>query len=554
MNSLRQYLDILVEAEGPTTFTPTHFHKGNLGNEVPLMLHSDGKFYHQSTQNNNMGGPQGTKIVPWNGNAENRSAWNPASVDGQYVNGKPVEYPKGVTYKTFKADAPTATAPVATAIPVADPATNAIGVTPQTTVPNSPAAQSGKPAPAAADPEKEKKVARFKELLTKSGMLTATPAASTEFKPNYSLAPATATQPGIRLPAVKESVTFKSSIGRMLLESFDIGLEEAAATQLSPEEYKELAKLYGDLSVTYKDDPALSTLFAAYDKVKPSWSSDSPAADTALPQGTNLGIAQMQKELKAQGANLGTFGPNKDGVDGKMGKFTKDAIAKYPDIAKKYGFGADGKATQPAASSDPATQTANGIDPTTGQNVSIKNPDGSTTNPETGVVIPPTKTATAPKTGKVDQSGKPALASSQPAASTGNPNLDVLNKIPNPKPNQEHWVNGQRFQYRSAGFDPRTGQPRPGNGWYKNLDPSDKLQWNANRVLSSNKYTGPDDDEAAKTQFLASKKPAPTAAAPAGKQPVAQSAKPAAAPAAAPVRESSGYDEVQRIVSLVHYR
>jgi hypothetical protein len=58
----------------------------------------------------------------------------------------------------------------------------------------------------------------------------------------------------------------------------------------------------------------------------------------------------MQKELKAQGANLGTFGPAGDGVDGKIGKNTQDAMAKYPDIAKKYGFGNNlGQAAMPAA-------------------------------------------------------------------------------------------------------------------------------------------------------------------------------------------------------------
>jgi hypothetical protein len=317
---------------------------------------------------------------------------------------------------------PKVKAPVATATPVA-PATNAVGVTPQANVPGSPTDQSGKPA-TATDPEKEKKVARFKELLTKAGMLTATPAtpaASSDFKIDYNLA-AGASKPGLKLPGVvNESVAFKSSIGRMLLESFDIGLEEAV-TQLSPEEYKELAKLYGDLSVTYKDDPALTTLFAAYDKVKPSWSSDQ-AAPAAPAAGANLGLAQMQKELKAQGANLGTFGPNKDGIDGKMGKFTKDAIAKYPEIAKKYGFNPDGsKAPDAVASDKPA----------------------------------------APATGKVDQSGKPA-APATPAApgAVKVPTPELTKAVPSPTPGQKYWISGDRYEFSNGQWAHEYGPANP---------------------------------------------------------------------------------------------
>lgn len=92
----------------------------------------------------------------------------------------------------------------------------------------------------------------------------------------------------------------------------------------------------------------------------------------------------------------------------------------------------------------------------------------------------------------------------QNASPSGNANLDVLNKVPNPTHGMEYWVNGSRFEYRGGG---RTGVA---GGWYKNLDPSDTLQWSSgetsNRALSSSGYTGPDDDVNAKKQFLASKK------------------------------------------------
>ena len=47
-------------------------------------------------------------------------------------------------------------------------------------------------------------------------------------------------------------------------------------------------------------------------------------------------IIELQKALKAVGADLGKFGPAKDGIDGIMGKYTRKAAAQHPDIAKDY--------------------------------------------------------------------------------------------------------------------------------------------------------------------------------------------------------------------------
>jgi hypothetical protein len=44
----------------------------------------------------------------------------------------------------------------------------------------------------------------------------------------------------------------------------------------------------------------------------------------------------MQKELKANGADLGTFGPKGDGLDGRLGTYTRRAADKFPEIAAKY--------------------------------------------------------------------------------------------------------------------------------------------------------------------------------------------------------------------------
>ncbi len=47
-------------------------------------------------------------------------------------------------------------------------------------------------------------------------------------------------------------------------------------------------------------------------------------------------VLTMQKELKAKGADLGTFGPAQDGLDGRLGPYTRRAAEKFPDIAAKY--------------------------------------------------------------------------------------------------------------------------------------------------------------------------------------------------------------------------
>ena len=98
---------ILSEASAPTTFVPTHFHKGNLGNKLPLMMTEPGVFWWEGSNQSGEGGmPSGSGIVPWQGNGENRSGWNPASVDGVIENGKYIDFPEGVTWKTYKPAAP----------------------------------------------------------------------------------------------------------------------------------------------------------------------------------------------------------------------------------------------------------------------------------------------------------------------------------------------------------------------------------------------------------------------------------------------------------------
>jgi len=68
-----------------------------------------------------------------------------------------------------------------------------------------------------------------------------------------------------------------------------------------------------------------------------------PAAASATPSAPVKGsptdpekVRMLQQNLKAAGANLGTTGPNKDGVDGEIGNLTRQAMEKYPTALKGY--------------------------------------------------------------------------------------------------------------------------------------------------------------------------------------------------------------------------
>ena len=103
------------------------------------------------------------------------------------------------------------------------------------------------------------KVAKFKELLAKAGVSAAPAAAQSP----YALQAG-----GAKLKANESTNYFLNKL--RLLESKQ--LDEA----LTPEESKQLDKLYGELSVDFKDDPELAPLFADYQRV-PTASAAAPA-------------------------------------------------------------------------------------------------------------------------------------------------------------------------------------------------------------------------------------------------------------------------------------
>ena len=55
-----------------------------------------------------------------------------------------------------------------------------------------------------------------------------------------------------------------------------------------------------------------------------------------LSEAINKDVIRMQRELKAAGADLGRYGPAKDGIDGRMGPKTQTAMQQFPAIAVKY--------------------------------------------------------------------------------------------------------------------------------------------------------------------------------------------------------------------------
>ena len=55
-----------------------------------------------------------------------------------------------------------------------------------------------------------------------------------------------------------------------------------------------------------------------------------------LKEAVDKDVMALQRELKAKGANLGNFGPKGDGVDGRLGKYTRRAADQFPEIAAKY--------------------------------------------------------------------------------------------------------------------------------------------------------------------------------------------------------------------------
>ena len=110
---MRDYIKLVEQAEivekkakPPSKFKPTHFHLSNLSglfgekNAHTKLMYHDGQFWHMKRDENT--GKR--KLAKWNGNPNNRSKMNPASVDGEIVGNKLRKFPKGTTFADTQKD------------------------------------------------------------------------------------------------------------------------------------------------------------------------------------------------------------------------------------------------------------------------------------------------------------------------------------------------------------------------------------------------------------------------------------------------------------------
>jgi hypothetical protein len=237
-----------------------------------------------------------------------------------------------------------------------------------------------------ADKEKTTKITRFKELLAKAGVDKPTGLDSVDKFNPYSLTGDKPSSSGFGIK-VKESSDDGFARDPLLEKLRLIERGHRLYEGLTPDEYKELSKLYGDLSVTYKNDPKLAPLFAQYDKVPASWSSDADkkpdATDPAKPD-TQSGAPTDTTKPQQWGPGVlhtGSVGPevtalqNQLGIkpaDGKFGPATKNAVmAKQKELGvtvdgawgpkSKAAFAAKGgTAGAPADTTKTPTKTDNG--------------------------------------------------------------------------------------------------------------------------------------------------------------------------------------------------
>jgi len=273
----------------PTEFKPTHFHKNNFGGRSSLMLHSDGNFYHMKQMAYPNQGRQ--EIAKWNFAAfdpEDRSAVNPTSIDGEFVNGKPVDYPEGITWKTFNKEGQGARADTSMDTIPTDDQNKTSNYTGQDQKSPEPAQSQNTNFPAGNKEQDEvaKDIATATKLLDKA-----------EGK-------------GVAAPVTIESISKK------LVESF--GYVAEAIKDLSPEEQKQLTDVMSKLGPIKDQRPDVKSLVDRYmalqkgaeatpapspakpsEPEKPSGQAEQPASEDPLmsPEELKTAVARFKELL-----------------------------------------------------------------------------------------------------------------------------------------------------------------------------------------------------------------------------------------------------------------
>lgn len=307
MNGLHDLLEKLKKLEeaaaAPTTFTPNYYHKSNLGGITPLMMTDPGVFWKMGTATNDdgtpiRGGGGGQTIQRWYGNTESRDALSPASVDGFMVNGKPgPEWPDGATWRTELAKAEKAKTDAQNAQKVSSAntggASSALVQNREQLAPGTVASETGSDGVtygvdangqrtykldtqaqkwvklATPVPAEQGELAAQAKPVAQSGTVTSTGGdATVGTVPSVSQGSAATVPADITanlarvkqiIGAMKEGIKFKSRIGHALLESFDLKLNEDAASDLA-----ELNKIWPSC-VNWAKDPANASTDVAKD-------------------------------------------------------------------------------------------------------------------------------------------------------------------------------------------------------------------------------------------------------------------------------------------------
>ena len=117
----------------------------------------------------------------------------------------------------------------------------------------------------------------------------------------------------------------KQTIAGVLVESFGYMLE--AYKDLSVAEQKELDTLAAELEKFAKTDKTIEDLINDYKKLKGSTDIDpenEKPDETTTPW--NPRVAAWQKYLIDNGFKIGSFGPKRDGIDGRVGRFTRRGL------------------------------------------------------------------------------------------------------------------------------------------------------------------------------------------------------------------------------------
>ena len=335
------------EATAPTEFIPTHFHKGNLGNKMPLMQTPDGTFWWEGGNQGGEGPMTGSRITLWNGDTLNRSGWNPASVDGVIKDGKYIDFPEGVNWKDYKQTADDESAVLAKLKKLLELVDKYMAL-------KAKRGQGARPAtPATQDMGDGSKLT----VDPKTGVAAATNDDGTPYVPG--------SNPNLPKNRVGENITFKGSIANSLVESFGYenktdegvmgvlgkaapGVGAVLGAQGAYDSYKKgdyLGAALNGLSGAFSLVPGLGWIpalgFGAWQAGRElsgatdKYDTPQPGAPGAPQQGganptpgnADPKLQALQKKLIAAGADLGPTG-----ADGVMGKYTQAAMQKFPNI------------------------------------------------------------------------------------------------------------------------------------------------------------------------------------------------------------------------------